>query len=773
MNHLNLSYHQQNQPLRICESLNRPSKMFLKNFTPLLKVRALAIIALLSQLLIQSARSAEWQWSVPVASMTSGETNDHPRAFLWIPPGCQRLRAVIVGQHNMEEEPLLDHPKIRAACRELGFAQIWITPSIDLSFNAAKDVGEHFEAMFKALALESGYSELATVPVLPIGHSASSGFPWRFADWKPERTLAALSTSGSWPVRPTDVPGLVTLGEYEGAGRKISEGLSSRPGRPLSAIGENGGGHFDASDRKLEYIALYLKKLAQYRLNPDGTLHTLDATKTGWLVDQYRFNELPKAPAAPVGKYTGDPNQAFWFFDEELARATEEFQAYQRGKKVQLLGYIQDGKVVEQNPNLHGQVPLRFLPDEDGVTFKLIGTFIDTVPPGRPEWWTGLPKGSPIEHGSDKITIERICGPVAQVGPDTWAISFYRMGMNNRSRSKEIWFAATQPGDDVYRRSVQQAVMQIPYRHDTGQPQSIAFPEMKPDLKLSATSDSGLPVYYYVREGPAEIEGDHLKLTPIPPRSRHPIRITVIAWQYGNGKFKTAEPVERNFTIGTGLAVDVAPIFAKASDTIRAKAEAAIQAAAAAPNTISFHICKSVEMKPGDLAGADARVGNWNNIKGLTRDTTVTLDQIIDKSGKAVPGVTLKITGGNSASGAFDHEPGVNDDQLFSGIYDQFDGAPTRIELSGIPYARYDVYFYRRDGGPQRAGKFTIGNQEIVAPGGAGQPNADGTGYVRGKNYVRFENLTGPTLTATFTTEFAGDKVQRNQVAGFQVVERK
>jgi hypothetical protein len=47
------------------------------------------------------------------------------------------------------------------------------------------------------------------------------------------------------------------------------------------------------------------------------------------------------------------------------------------------------------------------------------------------------------------------------------------------------------------------------------------LPPQKADtksLKLNATSDAGLPVFYYVREGSAAVEGDAaLKFTPIPP----------------------------------------------------------------------------------------------------------------------------------------------------------------------------------------------------------------------------------------------------------------
>ena len=64
--------------------------------------------------------AAEWQWSVPVEGVTSSETNGPPRAFSWIPPSGSRLRAVVVGQHNMEEEPILEHRTFRQALSELG-----------------------------------------------------------------------------------------------------------------------------------------------------------------------------------------------------------------------------------------------------------------------------------------------------------------------------------------------------------------------------------------------------------------------------------------------------------------------------------------------------------------------------------------------------------------------------------------------------------------------------------------------------------------------------
>jgi hypothetical protein len=530
--------------------------------------------------LVGHARGAVWQWSAPVTSVTSEETKDHPRAFLYVPPNCHRVRAVIVGQHNMLEEGILEHPLLRAAMAETGMAAVWATPAFDGNFNFDNGAGRHFDAMMAAMAEASGYAELASAPVIPIGHSAMASYPYHFAAWNPKRTAAAISVKGTWPDfryaqspkwddrQLAGVPLLFVNGEYEDAQGRAGKAAAFRarvPQSPLTMWVDAGGGHFDFHDRMVEAIAAYLRKVAQYRLPGDApadapvALTPIDPQKMGWVYDRWRKNRNPSAPPAQVGRYTGNLSESFWAFDEELARAIEAYNSDARGKKVAMIGYLQNGEVVPQNPKLHAQVPLKFLPDGDGLTFKLAATFIDTVPEGRPVTWTGLPKGSPVGHpsGGGPIAIDRICGPVTKLAPDTFAIRFYRMGMNNSKRSNDLWFMATHPGDGEYRRVVQQAQMRIPLKNERGGEQSITFPSITDQksgttsLKLAATSSAGAPVFYYVREGPAEVADDGtLTFTPVPPRARFPMKVTVVAWQWGRSiepRLKTAEPVERTF----------------------------------------------------------------------------------------------------------------------------------------------------------------------------------------------------------------------------------
>ncbi len=329
------------------------------------------------------------------------------------------VRGVVFGHHNMEEEGVLEHPAFRSAMAEIGFAAVWVAPGFDRNFRYDQGAGERFDAMLQALADQSGYAELATAPLVPVGHSAAASTPWYIAAWKPGRVIAGISFSGQWPYVPDEpnaphvagvnidsVPGLVTMGEYEWADQNLSKGLDTRkthPALPLSALGCPADGHFFATDEKIEFLALYLKKAAAYRLPETNSarpaagavaLNAIDVTRNGWLAERYRKDRNPSAPAAPVADYKGDPAQAFWFFDGELARAAESFQQKHRGQPA-LLGYLQDGRVLPQKNGLHAQVSIDFKPAEDGVTFKLAGSFLDTVPEGRPEKWAGKKPANP------------------------------------------------------------------------------------------------------------------------------------------------------------------------------------------------------------------------------------------------------------------------------------------------------------------------------------------------------------------------------------------
>ena len=530
------------------------------------------LVVLLS-LFMQVAKvaAAPWQWSVEIKELISEETNAHPSAYLWIPENCKQVRAVIIGQHNMTEETIFEHPEFRKNMGKLGIAEIWITPGIDQRWDVTKGTQQIFETMMKNLSEISGYAELEFAPVIPIGHSAMATYPWNFAAWNPERTLAVLSIHGDsprthltgygranldWGTRTIEgIPSLMVMGEDEWWEDRLITSFDYRReyrNAPLSFLADAGHGHFDISDELIDYLSLFLKKTVEYRL-PEHS--SLDApiqlipveAKNGWLADRWRKNEKPTAEAASYDKYKGDKNHAFWYFDKEMADATEKYYANERGKTEQYIGFEQKGKLITFNPKSHVRMFPSFQPEADGVTFHLKAVYTDTL---RNEYSK--------EHSTHPIRMSRICGPVEVVNDTTFTVRFYRMGLDNPKRTGGICLMASVKQDHKYRSAVQQVEIRIPYRNKEGIPQRIIFPKLSDvkasvkEISLNGTADSGLPVYYYVKEGPAEIKGDKLVLTKIPPRAKFPVKVTVVAWQYGRSgepKVQTAEAVEQSFYI--------------------------------------------------------------------------------------------------------------------------------------------------------------------------------------------------------------------------------
>jgi hypothetical protein len=567
----------------------------------------------------QQITAPVYQWSASITPVGPTETQADPKAYLWIPPNCKQVRGIVIGEHNMEEAPLLEHPTFRKTLADLGFAEIYITPPMgSIHFRFDKGAGESLEKLLKEFAQKSGYPELETAPLIPIGHSATASFCWDMAAWKPERTLTVLSTSGQWPyffesggetninkspdwgTRSVDsVPGITTKGEYEVQG-SLKQGWYAGIGgetrkhtnMPFTQVLEPGGGHFEVSDQKVDLLSLYLRKAAQYRLPSENMpgqppkLRVIDPTKEGWLYESWVLDKAPSAPAAPVAEFKGNRSNAYWAFDEEMAKAIEAFQAKDRNRKSLLLAYKQKDGPREPRPD-HFMVHLKFEPKEDGVTFQLDPAFWDKVPSdhntnptinggkeGTGGWGNSLLEdkardvtinpGDPIDHPAGKeslLSITPICGPVKQINSNTFSVHFDRVGFDNPKRSGSICFVLTYPGDDQFKRMVQQSELKFPISNTGGTPQTITFPTI-PDQKasssmapiqLAAMASSKMPVSYYVKEGPALVDDKGLlSFTPIPPKAAYPITVTVVAWQYGRStepRVQSAAPVEQTFKI--------------------------------------------------------------------------------------------------------------------------------------------------------------------------------------------------------------------------------
>jgi hypothetical protein len=202
---------------------------------------------------------------------------------------------------------------------------------------------------------------------------------------------------------------------------------------------------------------------------------------------------------------------------------------------------------------IHGVVVARY--NMEGISILENPIFRKAQPD-----WAQLPTNTPLGHaGSGAILVDSIAGPIKKISADTFAFYLKRETLlTTNAKSYELVFAATHPSDAEYKSAVQLAHIYVPAQNTQGAEQQITFPGI-PDqkagtksLKLKATADANIPVHYFIREGPAEIDGDTQTLTKIPPRAKFPVKVTVVTWQYGlsvEPKLKTAEPVGRTFYI--------------------------------------------------------------------------------------------------------------------------------------------------------------------------------------------------------------------------------
>lgn len=510
------------------------------------------------------SRNRVYQWETDINCLPGENEENARRAFLWIPPGCEQLKGLIVCGHNYIEEGILEDPLFREAMTRLDFGEIWITPGIDPGgvFDVSTGAQDSFDEVIHELADISGYDEIRYAPVVMLSHSAQASQPWNFAAWNPERTLAVISFHGDsprstylccnhfnpdWEDRTIDgIPSLICIGEEEWNEFRVEDSfrfMKQYPGSLVSLLCNAGRGHSDFSQEDLRYLIRFIEKAAQYRMPAqwDGqsamTLTKL-RREEGWLADRWHKDQLPSARTDSYGGYPGNREYAYWYFDEEMARWTESIYTRERNKKKQYMTLMQDGRILKPHERL------AFVTDGHTMDIQAKVVFTDST-------YTRLSDA----HSIEPVRIKRIAGPVHIINDSTFRFSHYRPGTSH-NRAMGIGLFAFSESDIFYGHAVREISWRMPVRLTEGKPQEIKFPEIAdvaigtPFIQLKATSNRKLPVQYYVRSGPAYIEGDRLIFTELPPKAKLPVKITVVAWQYGSmvdPLIQTALPVERSF----------------------------------------------------------------------------------------------------------------------------------------------------------------------------------------------------------------------------------
>jgi hypothetical protein len=493
-------------------------------------------------LLHGQATAQVWQWAIEVEQAPDTTGGIIPRAYLWIPENCKQVKGVVVAQQSALEENILGHKKLRDALEDEGFAEVLVAPGFDPVFDFIRQPPVYFHGMMKKLGEASGYTELEFAPVIPLGQGPTARYPWNFAAWAPGRTLAVVSL-GSGPGSPDDVnwgekgnyiPSLFVLPEEDCTPQHITPALTyfNQFMVPLSFLADVGCRNEAYSENAIAYIAAFIRKAADKRLPSHMATDAFSELKPvdpqqGWLADRWRADSTPVAAAAPYKMYTGDRQNAFWYFDKDLAAWPEKYYAAARQKPRQ---YAAAEHAVAD-------------PEGDVPYFSFSPYLCDSA-------------GGAKEEGKLRLSVAG--GPAMRLKGDRFALHFPACYFARQADTATVRLLAASEGSSKVQPLYQLFRVKVPCRNQEGIEQKIIFPPIGNITTLTKTvlpeakSGSGLPVAYTVAEGPAEVSGERLVITKIPPKAKYPVKVTVIAWQYGRGKgskVQTAEPVRQSFYI--------------------------------------------------------------------------------------------------------------------------------------------------------------------------------------------------------------------------------
>lgn len=520
-------------------------------------------LGLLTLILAASGSAAVFQYAVPV------EAGGKPgKAFLWLPPEASRVRGVVMAGMTLAEREIVKDERIRRACAEEQLAIVFIKAGFDA-------VSVH--KVLDDLANASGYQELKVAPLFFIGHSAGGPPAKELAMKMADRCFGLMQyrggTPGPNPPLPPGIPALAMVGQFDDYGGLMRaedgrEGAWERPREDFVAwraqdpanVGsiavEPGAGHFAWSDRNAELLALFIKKAAQARI-PDWPVSATEPVQckkidpaNGWLTSLMIEREGEPKPAA-AADYAGDPAKTAWHFDEEMAKATAAYHAGLRGKKDQFIRW-EDPTWVDAGTRFFF-TKLTWV--GDGQTLEVHPVYAETYPKpqenGGPRWGEA---GQPVGHSSAPILVRTVSGPLVATGPHTLRVQF-----DGLAEEMAATFLAYRAGDAEYRHTEQVGMLPRGFSGlGEGKEQTISWPKLEniradsPPLELKAVSDAGLPVEYYVADGPAKIAGGKLEIAEVPRRATFPIEVKVVAWQFGRGndpKIKTAKRAEQTIQI--------------------------------------------------------------------------------------------------------------------------------------------------------------------------------------------------------------------------------
>lgn len=536
----------------------------------------------------QQVKRQDWQWRTSI-STTDNKGNAYTLTpFLWIPPACQKISAVLVASNAVLEQTMVEDPDVRAVCAKHGFAILW---SSDNFYHDDVTATGQIQSMLQAFSTLTGYTELKTVPWILTGHSGTNPMPRYIITNTPDNiAFAIIHKAAAYCGNGTTVPVLSTQGEFmewDSYSRDLTANIStegtygytrgqrSTYDQPLSYFFDPNTGHFDCSKPLLRNIAMWMDDIADLRFDAQGNMIALDRTKgwiaglpcVGYLTDA--FQPITYTSQATTNLTLTQVKSAAWFPSQRTAQAAYDMANVSMTRTAQVTGFVDaNGQYDDQSywwRSIMLKIPYALNADGHSVT-------LNTAPyyrmPNRTDYFDNgfNPTQTFFNKADNSFTnsgnpsqIEVQSGNWIQTGAKTFEYV-------PRFKSTN-YFVVRQLGNATYRSSVQAGNVNLPTL-STGADNVITFPAIanvnvnnSAPINLGASSSAGVVVRYFVSSGPAHIVNGQLVIDKdsIPVRARFPLPVTVTAYHAGtvSPAVKTATAVSRTFYItnGTGTAI--------------------------------------------------------------------------------------------------------------------------------------------------------------------------------------------------------------------------
>jgi len=516
-----------------------------------------------------------WQWNTTVKLTDNAGKNYTVSPYLWIPPVCSQIHAVIIASTAVIEQLIVENPSIRSLCSNYGIAIVWSDTQFyhdeQTGLKQIQDILEHFAKL-------SGYDELKTVPWIPIGHSATLKMIRDMAKLKTDKLAFMImnKNNNGFGFSPS-VPTLITYGEFvewDSYNVDLKANVLKDKAYPnlikaresnllVSYYFDPNTGHFDCSKSLMSCIVSWMAAICKLRFNARGELNAV-SPEQGWVCQP----PVPGFKGFMPKKFVDATNQErmnAWFPSFETALAAFNRANVSMTRKPQLAGFADKDGNYEEGWWRAIMYNIPYIQNADGtLTIHAIPYFKmpqgnyankytdDKSSPDYGKLYSFINKSDVFSNSGNPLNVEVMSGNVRKIDNHS-----YEYIPRFQSPS---YLIVREEGDSIYRTSVQPGRL-IFKEIATGSQNVITFPPIPNQhlkhlspVQLKATSSSGLKLKYFVQYGAAHIDRQQrliVEAENIPPRTKFPYSVSVVAYQLGSETpaVKTARSVSCTFSI--------------------------------------------------------------------------------------------------------------------------------------------------------------------------------------------------------------------------------